>query len=560
MNKALCLTVVVLAMAGVPAAGQQGDQSRAVPGQYIVVFKDTVANVPDHAHELARIHGGRPLFVYQRALKGFAAALPEQAVAALRRNPNVAYIEPDFVVSASDTQSNPTWGLDRIDQRTLPLDQAYTYNSRGTGVTAYIIDTGIRMTHAQFTDGLGGSRAVSGPDYIDNDLDASDCNGHGTHVAGIVGGATYGVAKNVNLVAVRVLDCGGSGTTSGVIAAIEWVTDNAVRPAVANMSLIGAASTALDTAVRNSIAAGIGFAVAAGNGNTAGVAQNACNYSPARVGEAMTVSATDSADRKVSWANYGSCVDWFAPGLNIMSAWSTSNTATATISGTSMATPHTTGVAALYLEEHPGADASQVRDALYAATTKGTVSSSNTAANHLLYSLFGASTPVNNPPTASFTYSTSGLQASFTDTSGDSDGNVVSWSWSFGDGGTSTVRNPIHTYAVGNTFAVRLTVTDAGGATGTITQSVTVASPPTGGGITLTATGYKAKGVKRADLAWSGATGASVDIYRNGTPLITTGNDGGYTDVIGGKGGGSYIYKVCSAGTSTCSSNVTVVF
>ncbi len=373
-------------------------------------------------------------------------------------------------------------------------------------------------------------------------------------MAGTVGGATYGVAKNVNLVAVRVLDCGGSGTTSGVIAGIDWVTENAVRPAVANMSLIGDASTALDTAVRNSIAAGIGFAVAAGNGNTGGVAQNACNYSPARVGEAMTVSATDSADRKASWANYGSCVDWFAPGLGITSAWSTSNTATNTISGTSMATPHTTGVAALYLEEHPGADPAQVRDAIYAATTKGTVSSSNTVTNHLLYSLFGASTPVNNPPTASFTYSTSGLTASFTDTSVDSDGNVAAWSWSFGDGGTSTVRNPVHTYAVGSTYAVRLTVTDANGATGTVTQSITVAS----GGITLTASGYKVKGVQRADLRWNGAT--PVDIFRDNAKVATSVGGSSFTDIIGAKGGGSYIYRVCSAGTTTCSSDVTVVF
>jgi len=273
------------------------------------------------------------------------------------------------------------WGLDRIDQHLLPLSTNYSYTSTGLGVTAYIIDTGIRFSHSEFA-----GRAVTGFDAVDGGS-ADDCNGHGTHVSGTVGGTTYGVAKQVTLVAVRVLDCNGSGSTSGVIAGVDWVAgDHAPgTPAVANMSLGGGASRALDTAVSNSIADGVSYAIAAGNGNVFGFAKNACRTSPARVPEAMTVSATDITDTKPIWANYGDCVDWFAPGVGIKSAWNTSDTASNTISGTSMATPHTTGVAALYLQSHPSATPAEVRDALFAATTKGVVTKSRTTNNNLLF-------------------------------------------------------------------------------------------------------------------------------------------------------------------------------
>src|SRR5918994_430383 len=296
-----------------------------VAGRFIVTLTERT-----NPAAVAREHGVRPDFVYTHALTGFAGSISDAARQGLLRDNRVVRVEPDGIATIVGTQNGATWGLDRVDQRSLPLSTTFTYTSTGSGVTAYIIDTGIRLGHSDF-----GGRAVSGFDAVDGGA-ADDCNGHGTHVAGTVGGTTYGVAKGVSLVAVRVLSCSGSGTTSGVIAGIDWVTANheAGAPAVANMSLGGGASTALDTAVQNSIADGVTYAVAAGNGNRGGRAQDACGYSPARVPAALTIGATDKTDTKTSWSNYGSCVDWFAPGLSITSAWYTGNTATNTISGT----------------------------------------------------------------------------------------------------------------------------------------------------------------------------------------------------------------------------------
>ena len=353
-----------------PLFGQ--DAPQALAGRYIVVFKDATppdvvdaametalqetaaaaaaaapeASADAAAPEAARLAGFGATYRYDAALNGFAAPLSNGAVEALRRNPNVEYIEVDSVVTLDATQTGATWGIDRIDQRALPLSGAYTYDFTGAGVTAYIIDTGILTDHSEF-----GGRATSGYDAVDGALPAADCNGHGTHVSGTVGGATYGVAKGVSLVAVRVLNCSGSGTTSGVIAGINWVTSNHATgaAAVANMSLGGGVSTTLDTAVSNSIKDGVTYAIAAGNNNA-----NACNYSPARVPAAITVGATTSTDARASYSNYGACLDLFAPGSSITSAWYTSTTATNTISGTSMATPHVAGAAALYLAANPG--------------------------------------------------------------------------------------------------------------------------------------------------------------------------------------------------------------
>jgi subtilisin family serine protease len=369
-----------LAAGGGGAPVYAAGSATAIAGQYIVVFKDgTGRGQKSAALENARSKGAEVLFVYDAALNGFAVKLPAQALNGLVHNPNVKYIEADQVMSVDTAQSPATWGLDRIDQHNLPLNNTYNYTVTGSGVTAYIIDTGIRISHTQF-----GGRASSGYDFVDNDSNANDCHGHGTHVAGTVGGSTYGVAKGVTLKAVRVLDCSGSGTTSGVIAGINWVTSNHANgaKAVANMSLGGSVSTSLDSAVSASIADGVVYAIAAGNSN-----RSACNSSPARVSSAITVGATTSTDARASYSNYGSCLDLFAPGSSITSSWYSSDTATNTISGTSMATPHVAGVAALYLQGHT-ATPQQVRDAIVAAATSGVVSNRMPGSpNKLLYSL-----------------------------------------------------------------------------------------------------------------------------------------------------------------------------
>ncbi|HEV8702091.1 MAG TPA: S8 family peptidase [Candidatus Polarisedimenticolia bacterium] len=372
------LAIVVLtlsALAFVPVASADVDS----PQGYIVVLKpgaDPALVAAVHSVRLGLQVG----FVYTQALQGYSALVPAGALDALRNDARVAYVERDQTMRAVTTQPGATWGIDRTDQRALPLSGTFTYTATGTGVTAYVIDTGIRKTHAEF-----GGRAVHGFDAVTAGLSSDDCNGHGTHVSGTIGGATYGIAKGVRLVAVRVLNCAGIGLTSGVIAGVDWVTGNHApgAPAVANMSLGGGQSAALDQAVRNSIADGVTYAVAAGN-DTA----DACAGSPSGVTQAITVGATDAADGRASFSNFGSCVDWFAPGVNITSAWWLTDTSTNIISGTSMATPHTAGVAALYLQGNPGATAQQVRDALFNLTTKGIVTSAQSANNHLLFTSF----------------------------------------------------------------------------------------------------------------------------------------------------------------------------
>ncbi|HEX5596617.1 MAG TPA: S8 family peptidase [Micromonosporaceae bacterium] len=373
--------------AAAPAVGEikLAGTPNAVAGSYIVVLKDeavggragtarAAAAMPTKAKELAGRYGGSLGFVYDAALNGFSVRMSEAAAKRLAAHPDVAYVEQDQVVSLAATQTNPpSWGLDRIDQRNLPLNGAYTYPNTASTVRAYIIDTGISAHNDYSGRLLSGYSAISGG--------TTDCNGHGTHVAGTVGGTAHGVAKAVRLVPVRVLNCAGSGTNSGVIAGVNWVTNNAVRPAVANMSLGGGANSTLDSAVANSISRGITYAVAAGNSNA-----NACNSSPARVSTAITVGATTSTDARASYSNYGSCVNIFAPGSSIRSTWHTSTTATNTISGTSMASPHVAGAAALVLAANPSWSPSQVGSYLTNNATTGVVGSPGTGSpNRLLF-------------------------------------------------------------------------------------------------------------------------------------------------------------------------------
>ena len=355
-----------------------------IPGQFIVTLQPK-----ENPADVAAEYGVEPDFEYQHVITGFAGSISEAARNGMMRDHRVVRVEQDMVVSIATTdQQDATWGLDRIDQRELPLDGIYSYTNDGSGVTAYIIDTGILYSHNEFSGRIDSNFYF---DAFNDGQDGNDCDGHGTHVAGTVGGTTYGVAKNVELVAVRVLDCEGSGSFSGVIAGMDWVAENATGPSVANMSLGGGSSDAVDEAVENMYSAGVPVIVAAGNGDFLGRAQDACGYSPAGAEKAYTVGATTSSDSKTTWSNYGDCVDIFAPGANITSAWHTGNNATNTISGTSMAAPHVAGVAALFLEDNPNASVQDVYDAITDVSTKNIVTSSNTGNNHLLYSLFNGS-------------------------------------------------------------------------------------------------------------------------------------------------------------------------
>jgi subtilisin family serine protease len=358
--------------------------SHKIENNYIVVLDNAVVGeqglysiAPYIAEELSLTHNGKLKHVYQNAVNGFAVEMSAEAAERLSQDFRVAYVEEDGLVTADVTQSNPPWGLDRIDQRNRPLSATYNYNWTGAGVRAYVIDTGILTSHTQF-----GGRASNVFDAFGGN--GSDCNGHGTHVAGTIGGSTYGVAKSSMPRGVRVLNCSGSGSNSGVIAGVDWVRQNFIAPAVANMSLGGGISSTLDTAVNNLSNAGVPIAVAAGNSNA-----DACGSSPARAANAITVGATTQTDARASFSNFGTCLDIFAPGSGILSAYWTSTTATATLSGTSMASPHVAGAAALYKQANPSASAATVRNALVNNATTNVLSGVGTGSpNRLLYTLF----------------------------------------------------------------------------------------------------------------------------------------------------------------------------
>lgn len=359
------------------------DSSQAkgiIKNQYIVILNKDAGPSIDFAQNIAKQHGAKVLQSYDTVLKGFAIYLPDTAatafVEAMKKNPKVLSIENDTVMKIdATTQSNPDWGLDRIDQKALPLNSAYSYLQTGSGTTAYIVDTGILSSHQQFS-----GRVLSGYTAISDGNGTTDCNGHGTHVAGTVGGSTYGVAKNVNLVPIRILGCDGSGASSNVIAGLDWILKNGKKPAVVNMSLGGDASTSLDSAVENLFDNGYVMVMAAGNSNT-----DACSASPARVSKALTVAATDNTDTRASYSNYGSCVDIFAPGSQINSSWIGSNTATKVLNGTSMATPHVAGVVAEMLQSIPTATPQTISTNLLNQASSNVVKNPSGSPNRLLY-------------------------------------------------------------------------------------------------------------------------------------------------------------------------------
>jgi subtilisin family serine protease len=453
-------------------AQEAGRKGQVIPDQYVVVFNDDVRDAPGLARQLAAAHGGTLRYTYQHAIKGFAATLSATAAQALERNPNVDYVLQDERVRTVAA----SWGLDRVDQRDRPLNGSYSYNATGSGVTVYVIDTGIETSHWDF-----GGRAWAGYDAFGGS--GQDCHGHGTHVAGTVGGASYGVAKSVGLVAVRVLDCDGYGTWSGVIAGIDWVRYYHSKPAVANLSLGGGAYQAVDDAIENLVAAGVTVAVAAGNWG-----DNACYYSPARAPSALTVGATDQYDQQPYWSNWGSCLDLYAPGVGINSAHLYGGTTP--MDGTSMASPHVAGAAALYLQGDPYASPATVRNVIVSnATPNRLYYLGSGSPNLLLYTLFGSSSPP--PPPSNLSVYVSGPDwvyggTTFSWQANPSGGNgTYSYQWQYRPEGGSTWSNVgtnsstysryVGTHAT--SFYLRVTVT-SGGATATSPAFYVYKEPP----------------------------------------------------------------------------------
>jgi len=382
---ALALTGAALSTVGTSAATAADEapaplvqaEGQAITGQYLVFLDADASKKQVNGAANAAESNGAQVEDRFTNLKAYSAELSTAELAEVRSDPRVSFVAEDQVVTTMATQSGATWGLDRIDQRNRPLSGTFTYNATGAGVKAYIIDTGINASHTDF-----GGRVGAGATAISDGRGTNDCNGHGTHVAGTVGGSRYGVAKNVTLIPVRVLDCNGSGSNSGVVAGMDWVAGQG-GGGVANMSLGGGANTATDAAIARMTGAGVTTVVAAGNEN-----QDACNVSPARAPSAITVGSTTNTDARSSFSNYGSCVDIFAPGSNITSDWIGSTTATNTISGTSMASPHVAGVAAQYLQLNPGASPSTVTNAILGNATTGVVSGTNGSPNRLLFTSY----------------------------------------------------------------------------------------------------------------------------------------------------------------------------